>query len=157
MENINAIEDKNVEATTSVQYIVVQIGNEQYGIDIKYIENIVRSQKITRVPKAQPYFRGVINLRGEICPIMSMRIKLALEPDVITDKTRFIIVKVDGASIGVIVDQVKEVVTLEEENIEHVDKTTNSDAITNYINAIGKKDGQLISLLDIVSLVVENN
>lgn len=88
---------------------------------------------------------------------MSMRIKLALEPDVITDKTRFIIVKVDGASIGVIVDQVKEVVTLEEENIEHVDKTTNSDAITNYINAIGKKDGQLISLLDIVSLVVENN
>ena len=157
MENINAIEDKNVEATTSVQYIVVQIGNEQYGIDIKYIENIVRSQKITRVPKAQPYFRGVINLRGEICPIMSMRIKLALEPDVITDQTRFIIVKVDGASIGVIVDQVKEVVTLEEENIEHVDKTTNSDAITNYINAIGKKDGQLISLLDIVSLVVENN
>ena len=157
MENINAIEDKNVEATTSVQYIVVQIGNEQYGIDIKYIENIVRSQKITRVPKAQPYFRGVINLRGEICPIMSMRIKLALEPDVITDKTRFIIVKVDGASIGVIVDQVKEVVTLEEENIEPVDKTTNSDAITNYINAIGKKDGQLISLLDIVSLVVENN
>ena len=157
MENINAIEDKNVEATTSVQYIVVQIGNEQYGIDIKYIENIVRSQKITRVPKAQSYFRGVINLRGEICPIMSMRIKLALEPDVITDKTRFIIVKVDGASIGVIVDQVKEVVTLEEENIEHVDKTTNSDAITNYINAIGKKDGQLISLLDIVSLVVENN
>ena len=157
MENINAIEDKNLEATTSVQYIVVQIGNEQYGIDIKYIENIVRSQKITRVPKAQPYFRGVINLRGEICPIMSMRIKLALEPDVITDKTRFIIVKVDGASIGVIVDQVKEVVTLEEENIEHVDKTTNSDAITNYINAIGKKDGQLISLLDIVSLVVENN
>ena len=157
MGNINAIEDKNLEATTSVQYIVVQIGNEQYGIDIKYIENIVRSQKITRVPKAQPYFRGVINLRGEICPIMSMRIKLALEPDVITDKTRFIIVKVDGASIGVIVDQVKEVVTLEEENIEHVDKTTNSDAITNYINAIGKKDGQLISLLDIVSLVVENN
>ena len=52
---------------------------------------------------------------------------------------------------------VEALVTLEEENIEHVDKTTNSDAITNYINAIGKKDGQLISLLDIVSLVVENN
>ena len=152
MENAIEVSEKNTK-----QYIVVKIGSEQYGIDIKYIENIVRSQKITRVPKAQPYFRGVINLRGEICPIMSMRIKLALEPDVITDKTRFIIVKVDGASIGVIVDQVKEVVTLEEENIEHVDKTTNSDAITNYINAIGKKDGQLISLLDIVSLVVENN
>ena len=50
MENVNAIEDKNSESTTSVQYIVVKIGNEQYGIDIKYIDNIVRSQNIPRVP-----------------------------------------------------------------------------------------------------------
>ena len=142
MENVNAIEDKNSESTTSVQYIVVKIGNEQYGIDIKYIDNIVRSQNITRVPKTQSYYKGVINLRGEICPIMSMR---------------FIIVKVEGASIGVIVDQVKEVVTLEEEDIERISRSTNDDAAANYINAIGKKDGELISLLDIVSLIVENN
>ena len=74
-----------------------------------------------------------------------------------TDKTRFIIVKVEGASIGVIVDQVKEVVTLEEEDIERISRSTNDDAAANYINAIGKKDGELISLLDIVSLIVENN
>ena len=152
MENVNAIEDKNSESTTSVQYIVVKIGNEQYGID-----NIVRSQNITRVPKTQSYYKGVINLRGEICPIMSMRLKLGLEPDELTDKTRFIIVKVEGASIGVIVDQVKEVVTLEEEDIERISRSTNDDAAANYINAIGKKDGELISLLDIVSLIVENN
>ena len=152
MENVNAIEDKNSESTTSVQYIVVKIGNEQYGIDIKYIDNIVR-----RVPKTQSYYKGVINLRGEICPIMSMRLKLGLEPDELTDKTRFIIVKVEGASIGVIVDQVKEVVTLEEEDIERISRSTNDDAAANYINAIGKKDGELISLLDIVSLIVENN
>ena len=72
-------------------------------------------------------------------------------------KTRFIIVKVEGASIGVIVDQVKEVVTLESEEIERVSRSTGDDAATNYINAIGKKDGELISLLDIVSLVVEND
>lgn len=62
-----------------------------------------------------------------------------------------------GASIGVIVDQVKEVVTLEEEDIERISRSTNDDAAANYINAIGKKDGELISLLDIVSLIVENN
>ena len=146
MENVNAIEDKNSESTTSVQYIVVKIGNEQYGIDIKDIDNIVRSQNITRVPKTQSYYKGVINLRGEICPIMSMRLKLGLEPDELTDKTRFIIVKVEGASIGVIVDQVKEVVTLEEEDIERISRSTNDDAAANYINAIGKKDGELISL-----------
>lgn len=86
-----------------------------------------------------------------------MRLKLGLEPDELTDKTRFIIVKVEGASIGVIVDQVKEVVTLEEEDIERISRSTNDDAAANYINAIGKKDGELISLLDIVSLIVENN
>ena len=57
------------------QYIVVKLGNEQYGIDIGYIDNIVRMQMITRVPKAQPYFKGVINLRGEIIPVMSIRVK----------------------------------------------------------------------------------
>ena len=157
MENVNVIEDKSAESTTSVQYIVVKIGNEQYGIDIKYIDNIVRSQSITRVPKTQAYYKGVINLRGEICPIMSMRLKLGLADDELTDKTRFIIVKVEGASIGVIVDQVKEVVTLESEEIERVSRSTGDAAATNYINAIGKKDGELISLLDIVSLVVEND
>ena len=61
------------------QYIVITFGNEQYGIDISYVDNIVRMQKITRVPKAQPYFKGVINLRGEVVPVMSLRLKMGLE------------------------------------------------------------------------------
>ena len=63
------------------QFIVVNLGNEQYGIDIKYVDNIVRMQRITRVPKAQPYFKGVINLRGEIMPVMSIRLKFNLDDD----------------------------------------------------------------------------
>ena len=86
MENINAIEDKNEEVSTTIQYIVVKIGNEQYGINIKYIDNIVRNQKITRVPKTQTYYKGVINLRGEIIPVMSIRLKLGLEDDEFTDR-----------------------------------------------------------------------
>ena len=95
MENVNAIEEKKEEVSTTVQYIVVKIGNEQYGINIKYIDNIVRKQDITRVPKTQHYYKGVINLRGEIIPVMSVRLKLGLEDDVYTDKTRYIIVKVE--------------------------------------------------------------
>ena len=60
----------------SKQYIVVMVGNEQYGIDITYIDNIVRMQKITRVPKIQSYFKGIINLRGEIVSVMSIRKKM---------------------------------------------------------------------------------
>ena len=156
MEEVKKIENTAEESDTLVQYIVVKIGNEQYGINIQYIDNIVRSQKITRVPKTQKYYKGVINLRGEIIPVMSIRLKLGLEDDVFTDKTRVIIVKVENATIGVIVDQVKEVVTLDEENTEKITRTANDDAAAGYISGIGKSKGELISLLDIVGVVVEN-
>ena len=134
----------------TIQYIVVQIGNEKYGIDIKYIDNIVRMQKITRVPKVQSYFKGVINLRGEIVPVMSIRKKMGLPEDVITDASRIIIIKLEEkGSIGVIVDEVKEVITL---NMAEVEKTTAKDS---FINGIGKNGDELISLFEISAIVEE--
>jgi purine-binding chemotaxis protein CheW len=79
----------------SKQYIVVKIGSEQYGIDISFVDNIVRMQKITRVPKAQRHFKGIINLRGEIVPVMSIRIKMGLEEDKFTNASRNIILKLN--------------------------------------------------------------
>ena len=155
MEQVKAITTEQ-ETETAVQYIVVRIGNEQYGINIKYIDNIVRNQKITRVPKTQTYYKGVINLRGEIIPVMSIRLKLGLEDDEFTDKTRIIIVKIEGATIGVIVDQVREVVTLDDDNTEKITRTSRDDAASGYISSIGKSKGELIYLLDIVGLIVEN-
>lgn len=103
------------------QYIVITFGNEQYGIDISYVDNIVRMQKITRVPKAQPYFKGVINLRGEVVPVMSLRLKMGLEDDVFTNTSRIIILKIEQKGVlGIIVDEVKEVVTLGSEEIDKV-------------------------------------
>ena len=82
--------EKNIDIAENdaKQYIVVKIGSEQYGIDISYIDNIVRMQKITRVPKIQTYFKGVINLRGEIVPVMSVRKKMNLDDDVITNASK---------------------------------------------------------------------
>ncbi len=86
---------------------------------------------------------------------MSIRLKLGLEDDDYTDKTRIIILKVDTATIGVIVDQVKEVVTLENKDVEKANKTTLDEAASGYISGIGKSKDELISLLDIVSLIEE--
>ena len=94
MEDMNDVQ--NIETVSEgKQYIVVRIGTEQYGIDIKYVDNIVRNQRITRIPKAQPYFKGVINLRGDIIPVMSLRLKFGLEPDEYTNSTRFLIIKLE--------------------------------------------------------------
>ena len=130
--------EKNIDIAENdaKQYIVVKIGSEQYGIDISYIDNIVRMQKITRVPKIQTYFKGVINLRGEIVPVMSVRKKMNLDDDVITNASRIIILKLEEkGTIGIIVDEVKEVVTL---CTDEIDKTSGSkDGKAMFINGVG--------------------
>lgn len=146
---------KEKEAYETNRYIVIQIGQEQYGIDIRYIDNIVRMQHITRVPKVQKYLKGVINLRGEVIPVMSVRIKMDLDEDVITKASRIIILKMEQqGNIGIIVDAVKEVVTLDSSQIEKV-SYDNRAGKRNFINGIGKYGGGLISLLDLNMVVVE--
>ena len=143
----NNLEVSEVE---SKQYIVVMVGDEHYGIDISYIDNIVRMQKINRVPRVQTYFTGVINLRGEVVPIMSLRKKMGLADDVFTNASRIIILKLeDSALLGIIVDEVKEVVNLSEDETDKASKGK-------FINGIGKHGDELISLLDINSIIEDD-
>ena len=140
----------------TTQFIVIKLGDEQYGIDIKYIDNIVRMQHITRVPKVDAYLKGVINLRGEVIPVMSIRIKMGLEPDVETKSSRIIILKLEQhGTIGVIVDEVKEVVTLESDQVERMAYDSKEDK-DSFLCGIGKCEGGLISLLDLNAVVLEN-
>ncbi len=139
----------------TTQFIVVRLGDEQYGINIKYIDNIVRMQHITRVPKVQTYFKGVINLRGEVIPVMSIRLKMGLPDDEVTNSTRIIIIKMEsGAAVGIIVDEVKEVVTLDESNIEKVGYDSKEEK-QNFIHGVGKSNGGLISLLELNAVLGE--
>lgn len=150
MDELKALADYD-----TTQYIVIQVGDEQYGIDIKFVENIVRMQSITRVPNVQNFFKGVINLRGEVVPVMSLRRKLKLDDDEITNKTRIIIIKLEAnAPVGVIVDEVKEVVTIENSSIDSVSRSSKKDE-QSFINGIGKTNGGLISLLDLNTVVTE--
>ncbi len=137
------------------QYICVKLGDEQYGIDIGYVDNIVRMQKITRVPKAQKYFKGVINIRGEIVPVMSLRLKFNLEPDEYTNTTRIIIIKLEAqSSVGLIVDEVKEVVTLDDSCIDKPNYNA-VDSKAKYLAGIGKHSDGLISLLNIADVIID--
>ena len=135
------------------QYIVVKLGNEQYGIDIKYIDNIVRMQRITRVPKAQPYFKGVINLRGEIIPVMSLRLRFGLEADEYTNNSRIIILKFEPQyAIGIIVDEVKEVITIDDDKIDKISYNQN-DENSLYLLGVGKHEENLVSILNIAGVI----
>ena len=139
----------------STQYIVIRLGTEQYGIDIRFIDNIVRMQQITRVPKVPAYLKGVINLRGEVIPVMSLRLKMGLSEDEIGRDTRIIILKTDaGDLVGIIVDQVNQVLTIDSNNVEKVrydDKKAKSNG--SFVSGVGHYEGGLVSILDLEAVV----
>ncbi len=140
-----------------VQYIVIRLGEEQYGIDIRYIDNIVRAQRMTRIPKVPAYLKGVINLRGEVLPVMSIRLRMGLPEDETTKATRIIILKLEQeGDVGIIVDEVKEVVTLSGNQIEKIINTKGNEK-NSFINAVGKHNDNLISLLDLSTITLEEN
>ena len=153
---MNELRD-NADVGELIQFIVIKIDDEQYGINIKYIDNIVRMQQITRVPKVDDYIKGVINIRGEIVPVMSVRMKMGLEEDVITNKSRIIILKTEtGDLVGIIVDQVNQVLTLDVNNIEKMrydDKKGSANA--QFVGGVGHYDGGLVSILDLEAVVSE--
>lgn len=153
MEEIQKIEGTVQRTLEATKYIIATIGDERFGIDISYIDNIVRMQRITRVPKTQKYFKGVINLRGIIIPVMSLRLKFGLEEIETTGATRIIIIKPDKVTpLGIIVDSVIEVLSIGEEDM---DKPDNTDARMQHIAAIGKHNNDLVSILNIPSLTVD--
>ena len=142
------MEEAKVVERDTTQYVVVRLGNEKFGVDIKHIDNIVRMQTITRVPKVQEYIKGVINLRGEVVPVMSIRIKMHLAEDEITKASRIIILKLEQyGTIGIMVDEVVEVVTIDNTLVEKVSYDMNEETEI-FISGIGKNGNELISLLD---------
>ena len=156
MEEIADIQNLNV-VGESKQYIVIKLDDEYYVQEKTDSDedNIVRTQRITRIPKAQKYFKGVINLRGEIIPVMSLRLKFDLKPDEYTNATRIIIIKLEPQSaVGLIVDEVKEVLTLSENDIEKNTAIDMNDAKAQYLSGIGKNGDNLISLLNMSSVIV---
>lgn len=144
-----------VKSSNAKQYIVVKIGNERYGIDIQYVDNIVKMQRVTRVPKSQNYFKGVINIRGEIIPVMSLRTRFGLEADEYNNATRILIIKIEPqAAVGIIVDEVKNVIMLDESDID-ANSNAGNDEKAAFINGVGKHEEGLVTLLNLNGVIVE--
>lgn len=142
-----------METTDKNQYIIANLGEEHYGIEIKYIESIIVMQNITRIPKSQAYYKGVVNLRGEIVPVMSLRNRLGKEDEDYTGKTRIIIVRPEHQStlVGIIVDEVKEVINLDTNDIDRINSI--EDESDSFSIGIGKYNETLINILNVISIV----
>jgi len=141
-------------STNQKQYVVFRIDKDEYGSDINKVTVIERMLTITRVPKTPPYIKGVINLRGDVIPVMDLRTRFGLPEKEADDDTRIIIVEVDNISYGIIVDSVLEVIQLDETSIESVSGFVNNVSL-DYVSGIAKSDTRLITLLNLEKLISE--
>lgn len=130
------------------QFVEFKLGEEEYGVDILQVKTIERMMPITRVPKAPPFVEGVINLRGEIVPVIDLKKKFDLAQSGITDNTRIIIVTLEDITVGMIVDSATEVIQLPQEAIEPAPSITGG-IDSNFLDGVGKIDGQLLILLNL--------
>ena len=131
-------------------YLTFQIGQEDFGIDIGDVIEIVGIQKITEIPDMPDYIRGVINLRGKVIAVMDVRLRFNMEERPYDDRTCVIVVTVGDLTVGLLVDRVNEVVEIAENLIENAPPTQSEDQ---YIKGLGKIGEEVKILLDVPNLV----
>lgn len=139
-------------STNELQLVVFKLGKEEYGVSILQVQEIKRITDITRVPHTPDYIKGVMNLRGSVLPVLDLKKRLNLSAQEYTDDTRIIIVKVDEITVGIIVDAVSEVLTINQESIEPP-QTVAGGGITNYLSGVGKLDDRLLILLNLEAII----
>jgi purine-binding chemotaxis protein CheW len=137
------------------KYLTVSLANQEYGVEILKVREIIGMVPITTVPRTPEFVKGVINLRGKVIPVVDLRLKFGMESIEQTDETCIIVVDVLGIEMGVIVDRVSEVLNIAEENIEDT-PSFGTNVNTDFILGMGKKDSQVAILLDI-SAVLSND
>jgi len=131
----------------NMQSVVFSLGKEEYGIEIGKVQEIIRLPAITRLPNTADYILGIINLRGCIIPVVDTKKKFMLIDSDITDDTRIIIIEIGGKRIGLIVDEVSEVINIADERIVPADNIGTGIRIE-YILGVARFDNRLLILLN---------
>jgi len=130
------------------QIVVFSLLGEDYGVEITSVQEIVRFQEVTRLPEAPDFVKGIINLRGQVIPVIDLKQRFYNFDSEITDDTRIVVVKVGNKPIGIIAEQVSEVLRLSEEAIEPT-PTLLKDFGQSGLTGVGKLEDRLLILLDL--------
>lgn len=147
---------KNDQKTKDIsRFLSFFIDNEQYGLDISRIKEIIALMNITHIPKTPDFVKGVINLRGSIIPVVDIRLKFGMEAKKETVETAIVIYEIDNVSIGFIVDKVDDVFTIDTDNISAAPNFGTS-VDTTFISGIAEVDESVIMILDLKNIFDHN-
>ena len=149
------LEDENFEEedTQRGRFLTFTIEDNIYGLPIRFVTEIIGVQAATKVPETPDYVKGIINLRGRIIPLVDVRLKFGKEEIPYTERTCIIVIDVNLVAVGLIVDKVDDVLTLEDQQIALPPSGGSLGFENRYIEGIGKVENMVILLLDAEKLL----
>lgn len=151
----NAVK-QNVLSAKAGKYLTFALSNEQYGLEILEVREIIGLMTITAVPKMPDYIKGVINLRGKIIPVIDLRLKFGMEKIAYTNETCIIVLNVNSTLMGIVVDRVCEVLDIASENLEPA-PSFGTRIQMDFITGIGKIVQKVVLLLNISKVLTEQD
>ena len=149
LETDSGTEDKNL------QMVAFHLGDEEFGVDIMQVQEIIRMQEVTRIPQAPHFVKGVINIRGKIIVVVSLDKCLGLNSKETDEHSRIIVVEVGGSVVGMVVDSVSEILSIPESSIEPAPDIIASKINADYLKGVGKLENRLLILLDLEKILSE--
>lgn len=138
----------------SIQYVIFKLSDEEFGVDIKNVREIIKPQQILKVPNTPKYIEGIINLRGKVHPVFNLRRKFHFSEKQVDEGTKIIVINVNDMTVGFEVDDVSEILRIEEENIEEAPHFVTGPH-RKYIKYVGKIDDRMVIILDLDLLLSE--
>jgi len=155
-EELTAIDTDQGQNTLNCKYLTFAIENEEYGIEIRDVTEIIGIQTITGLPDTPQYIKGVINLRGKVVPVIDVRLRFNFEERGYDDRTCIIVVNINNSSIGLIVDTVSEVIDIPSEDVDPP-QLINKDSENRYIAGFGKFENKVKILLNTKKLLFDED
>lgn len=145
-ETIESLSTENEDSLKDM-YLTFRLGNEDYGIEIRYVLEIVGMQRITEVPDMPGFLKGVVNLRGQVIPVLDMRIRFNMMSRDYDERTCIIVVSIDAVQVGLVVDTINEVCHIAEGQVSPPPNTAGASS-AQYIHGMGKVGDNVVILLD---------
>ncbi len=149
---LEAVAKESRRSDELLQLVSFRLADEEFGVDILKVQEIIRMVDMTRVPNSPEFVEGVINLRGRIIPIIALRKRFGVEPRPPDKRTRIMVVEVDRKTIGFIVDSVSEVLRIPRSTVEPTPEVVSS-VNAEYFSGVGKLEDRLLILLDLNRLL----
>jgi purine-binding chemotaxis protein CheW len=152
MENEALLEEQN-EDTQEGKFLTFSMGEEEYGIEIRHVTEIIGIQNITDLPDMPDFVKGVINLRGKVIPVIDVRLRFAMAERAYDERTCIVVVNINGIAVGLIVDSVSEVIDIPGADIEPPPRVKKGEA-SRYIKGLGKVGENVKIILETEQLLI---